>query len=84
MSEVEYTLAHCAAYRIGEGERPWVLLVKTVDGEVDYIEVKEDPVIKFYIGMAKDSSDEEQHRIVKEGYPVDKANLDMLVNNTHY
>lgn len=80
----DYELAHCAAYRIGEGDRPWVMIVKTVDGEVDYHNPKDEPVINFFIGMGSEVSDEEQHRIVAEGVPVDPANLKMLVDYEHY
>ena len=84
--ELNYSLAHCAAYRIGEGDKPWCLIVKTVEGEVTYLDKdhQDDREIKFFIGMAATPDDDEQHRIVAEGYPVDKANLDMLVSLTDY
>lgn len=79
-----YTLAHCMAYRIAEGDKPWCLLIKTVDGKVDYLEMKEEPVLKWFIGMAADADDAEQHRIVAEGALIDPANLTMFHEKKDY
>lgn len=83
----KYTLAHAACYRVSDDGSQWVMLVKTVDGKIDYGKrhTKDDPpVIKFYIGIAKDNSPEEQHRIVREGTEFMADSLAMFLGKVDY
>lgn len=83
----EYTLAHAACYRVSDDGSQWVMLVKTVDGKIDYTIPRDEdnpPVIKFYVGIATDNSPEEQHRIVREGTEFMADSLAMFLEKTNY
>jgi hypothetical protein len=83
----EYTIAHAACYRISEDGSQWIMLVKTCDGKIDYSKFREadnPPVLKFYMGIAKDNSPEEQHRVVREGTPFESDSLTMFLEKADY
>ncbi len=84
-----YTIAHHVAYRtvdaVGGSDHEFILMVKTVDGVIEYPSVIEgEPVIRFYVGISWGETLADQHRVVETGIEIQHDSLKTFFKKKDY